>query len=189
MAETEECWERACFWMAEVMEMHSEMTSETGSTATDTGRLRYCMRGVSRVAIAAEPRDREASMVLDARASRFMVFGILAVAGCGQPRRVYAQRLVCLPFRTKERSRTQPTTNITNKRVLGAAEVGGSRASTSRGSRLEDRAASSLTPALPLDVQRCRPSSVMIGPHFKAIDPRHSGGGFDLVDQEFILER
>lgn len=24
--------------------MHSEMTSETGSTATDTGLLRYCMR-------------------------------------------------------------------------------------------------------------------------------------------------
>lgn len=27
--------------------MHSEMTRETGSTATETGRLRYCIRGAS----------------------------------------------------------------------------------------------------------------------------------------------
>jgi hypothetical protein len=44
MAETDECGDRACFWMAEVMAMHSDMTRDTGSTATETGRLRYCMR-------------------------------------------------------------------------------------------------------------------------------------------------
>jgi hypothetical protein len=44
MAETDECGERACFWIAEVIEMHSEMTSDTGSTATEMGRLRYCIR-------------------------------------------------------------------------------------------------------------------------------------------------
>jgi hypothetical protein len=43
MAETDECGERACLWMAEVMDMHSEITSDTGSTETDTGRLRYCI--------------------------------------------------------------------------------------------------------------------------------------------------
>jgi hypothetical protein len=44
MADTDECGERACFWRAEEMAMHSDMTRDTGSTATDTGRLRYCMR-------------------------------------------------------------------------------------------------------------------------------------------------
>ena len=44
MADTEECGERAFFWMAEVIAMHSEMTRETGSTATETGLLRYCIR-------------------------------------------------------------------------------------------------------------------------------------------------
>lgn len=44
MADTDRCCECACFWMAEVMLMHSDITSETGSTATDTGWLRYCMR-------------------------------------------------------------------------------------------------------------------------------------------------
>jgi hypothetical protein len=48
MAETDECGERAYFWMAEVMDMHSDMTSDTGSTAIETGRLRYCMRVESR---------------------------------------------------------------------------------------------------------------------------------------------
>lgn len=45
MAATEECGDRACFCIAEVMAMHSAMTRETGSTATETGRLRYCIRG------------------------------------------------------------------------------------------------------------------------------------------------
>jgi hypothetical protein len=44
MAETDECGDRACFWTAEVIAMHSDITRDTGSTATDTGRLRYCMR-------------------------------------------------------------------------------------------------------------------------------------------------
>jgi hypothetical protein len=48
MAETDECGERACFWMADVMAMHSDITRDTGSTATETGRLRYCMRDESR---------------------------------------------------------------------------------------------------------------------------------------------
>lgn len=47
MAETEKWEERACFWMAEVIVIHSDMTNETGSTATDTGRLRYCILGIS----------------------------------------------------------------------------------------------------------------------------------------------
>ena len=45
MADTDECGDLAFFWMADVMEMHSDMTSETGSTATETGRLLYLMRG------------------------------------------------------------------------------------------------------------------------------------------------
>lgn len=45
MAETEDAYcERADFWMADVMAMHSDMIKDTGSTATVTGRLRYCMR-------------------------------------------------------------------------------------------------------------------------------------------------
>ena len=44
MAETDEWEDRACFWMVEVIAMHSEMTRETGSTVTETGRLRYCIR-------------------------------------------------------------------------------------------------------------------------------------------------
>lgn len=45
IAATDEWGDRACFCMAEVIAMHSAMTRETGSTATETGRLRYCMRG------------------------------------------------------------------------------------------------------------------------------------------------
>lgn len=45
MAATEEWGDRACFWIAEVIAIHSAMTRETGSTATETGRLRYCIRG------------------------------------------------------------------------------------------------------------------------------------------------
>lgn len=41
MEDTEECAQRACLRMTEVTDMHSEMTSATGSTATATGRLRY----------------------------------------------------------------------------------------------------------------------------------------------------
>lgn len=44
MAATDECCDRAYFCMADVIAMHSEMTSDTGSTATDTGRLLYCIR-------------------------------------------------------------------------------------------------------------------------------------------------
>lgn len=43
IAETEECGDLACLWIAEVMDMHSEITSDTGSTETETGRLRYCI--------------------------------------------------------------------------------------------------------------------------------------------------
>lgn len=45
MADTEECGERACLCSADVMDMHSDMTRDTGSTATETGRLRYCILG------------------------------------------------------------------------------------------------------------------------------------------------
>jgi hypothetical protein len=44
MADTDECAERAYFWIALVIVMHSDITREIGSTATVTGRLRYCMR-------------------------------------------------------------------------------------------------------------------------------------------------
>ena len=47
IAETVEGGDRACLWIADVIDMHSEMTREMGSTATDTGRLRYCIRGAS----------------------------------------------------------------------------------------------------------------------------------------------
>jgi hypothetical protein len=56
IAETDECGERACFWIADVMDMHSEMTRDTGSTATETGRLRYCILGAS---------DRGAADIID----------------------------------------------------------------------------------------------------------------------------
>ena len=45
IAETDEWGDLAYFWMADVMEMHSDMTRETGSTATETGRLLYRIRG------------------------------------------------------------------------------------------------------------------------------------------------
>ena len=78
IADTDECWERACFWMAEVMEMHSEITRDTGSTATDTGRLRYCIRGLSiRGPVFEEPSDWVVSMPAGVRASRCMVFAAL----------------------------------------------------------------------------------------------------------------
>jgi hypothetical protein len=44
MADTEECGDRAYFWRDDVMAIHSEMTRDIGSTATETGRLLYCMR-------------------------------------------------------------------------------------------------------------------------------------------------
>jgi len=44
MADTDESGDRVYFWMAEVMAMHSDITNETGSMATETGRLLYCMR-------------------------------------------------------------------------------------------------------------------------------------------------
>ena len=73
MADTDECGDRACFWIAEVMEMHSEITSETGSTATETGLLRYCIRGAilrgSNV-----PEDRGISILLERCASRLMIW-------------------------------------------------------------------------------------------------------------------
>lgn len=47
IAETEECGERACFCIAEVIDMHSDMTSEIGSTATEIGLFRYRILGAS----------------------------------------------------------------------------------------------------------------------------------------------
>ena len=47
MAETDECGDRVYLWMAEVIAMHSDMTNDTGSTAIDTGLLRYCIRDES----------------------------------------------------------------------------------------------------------------------------------------------
>ena len=44
MAETEESGDLAFFWIADVIAMHSDITKDAGSTATDTGRLLYCMR-------------------------------------------------------------------------------------------------------------------------------------------------
>lgn len=74
MAETDECGDRACFWMADVIEMHSEMTSETGSTATETGRLRYCIRGgMLRVSCVKRSVDRGISILLESCASRLMI--------------------------------------------------------------------------------------------------------------------
>jgi hypothetical protein len=45
IADTEEAVEGIRFRISEVMHMHSAITRDTGSTATDTGRLRYCIRG------------------------------------------------------------------------------------------------------------------------------------------------
>lgn len=79
MAETDECWERAYFWMAEVIEMHSDMTREMGSTATDTGRLRYCILGASArsgeriIASETEGGAGGGSMLLEGCASRLMI--------------------------------------------------------------------------------------------------------------------
>jgi hypothetical protein len=44
MADTDECGDRAYFWRDDVMAIHSDMTRDIGSTATETGRLLYCMR-------------------------------------------------------------------------------------------------------------------------------------------------
>lgn len=57
MEDTEECAQRACLRMTEVTLMHSEMTSETGSTATDTGRLRYDAPGAWALLLAAMLAD------------------------------------------------------------------------------------------------------------------------------------
>lgn len=72
MADTEECGDLACFWIAEVIEIHSDMTREIGSIATETGRLRYCIRGMSKDGKAASKRE-EPSIVLDNRAFWLMV--------------------------------------------------------------------------------------------------------------------
>jgi len=81
MAATDELGDRACLWRADVIAMHSEMTSDTGSTATDTGRLLYCMReevrGVRRERDVVPGDMRAGSMMGTGRASRF----ILRVAG------------------------------------------------------------------------------------------------------------
>lgn len=65
MADTDELGLRACFWIAEVMEMHSEMTREMGSTATVTGLLRYCMRGSSAFLL-----EDKGSLLADSEVSR-----------------------------------------------------------------------------------------------------------------------
>lgn len=75
MADTDECGDRACFWMAEVIEMHSEITNDTGSTATETGRLRYCIRGGRvRCSKLETPEGRGLSIVTGCCSSRFMIF-------------------------------------------------------------------------------------------------------------------
>lgn len=43
MEDTEEPAQRACLRIADVTDIHSDTTNETGSTATDTGRLLYCV--------------------------------------------------------------------------------------------------------------------------------------------------
>lgn len=77
MAETEECGDRAFFWIADVMDMHSEMTKEMGSTATETGRLRYRILGVSWLGRSwygvEESGGSEAPIVPASWASRLMV--------------------------------------------------------------------------------------------------------------------
>lgn len=45
MADTDEWGDGMRFRISDVIEMHSDITNETGSTATDTGRLRYCILG------------------------------------------------------------------------------------------------------------------------------------------------
>jgi hypothetical protein len=77
IAETDECGERAFFWMAEVMEMHSEMTKETGSTATETGRLLYCIRGAMlRFSKVATPEGRGLSVVAEFCTSWLMIYSV-----------------------------------------------------------------------------------------------------------------
>lgn len=44
IAATDRLGDRACLCSADVIDMHSEMTKDTGSTATETGRLLYCIR-------------------------------------------------------------------------------------------------------------------------------------------------
>lgn len=80
MADTDECGDRACFCMAEVMEMHSDITREIGSTATETGRLLYRIRGGvvdgvggQRRLICESPAAGCGSMVETESASRFIV--------------------------------------------------------------------------------------------------------------------
>lgn len=54
--------------------MHSEMTSDTGSTATDTGRLRYCIRtGSARFSKLETPDGLGLSIVRDGCSSRLMI--------------------------------------------------------------------------------------------------------------------
>lgn len=84
--------------MADVMEMHSEMTKEIGSTATDTGRLRYCMRGASpRCSMICEPsigfKETEASrfMILDNLEKREDGGGSVSLACHGKQPRLVVQ--------------------------------------------------------------------------------------------------
>lgn len=67
--DTEEWAQRGCFRMAEVTDMHSEVTRDTGSTATVTGRLRYCSRGISLVVIVADRLGRGGNLDLESPAS------------------------------------------------------------------------------------------------------------------------
>ena len=50
--------------------MHSDITRDTGSTATETGRLRYCIRGVSLVAIVTMSRGADVSIAPKNRSER-----------------------------------------------------------------------------------------------------------------------
>lgn len=54
--------------------MHSEITRDTGSTATVTGRLRYCMRGAMlRFSKLETPEGLGLSILKGCCASRFMI--------------------------------------------------------------------------------------------------------------------
>ncbi|KAK5624507.1 hypothetical protein RRF57_000223 [Xylaria bambusicola] len=51
MEDTEEPAHRACLRIIDVTDIHSDITNETGSTATDTGRLLYCVSEERRSAL------------------------------------------------------------------------------------------------------------------------------------------
>lgn len=79
IAATDRLGERACLCSADVIEMHSDMTKDTGSTATETGRLLYCIReemmGVRQGRDTAPGDTRPKSIVGTVEPSRFILQG------------------------------------------------------------------------------------------------------------------